>query len=372
MYICGIHQPQSGRVNRTSSPRAHCAWAARSSPHRAARRGTWSPRWTCAPTDQAWQLPTDQTCIGGTMTTAGGLVFTGEGNGNFNALDAKTGQRLWQFQTGAGVNAPPVTYEVGGNQYVAVAAGGNAEPRLPAWRHAVGVLAGRDARAGGHDGRAGRRRCLRRRGPSARRRFPTSHSVPACLASPCRRGPPSPGHNNGPTVHTATSHNPLFDSGDLAAGRASASSSMTPACTGTLRRPHPFMRGTITIISTRPRPLAQPSKNHINELQGWGDLRRTRMGASRRCGPPVAQGAPPARRATTANWPSSAMWVHPEHNARRSTCLQRPPQPERHGIRGGAKRPSAGGRRGKERAAPSAGAATGGGGPAGPPEPYYV
>ena len=58
------------------------------------------------------------------MTTAGGLVFSGEANGNFDAYDAKSGDRLWQFQTGAGANAPAITYSVDGQQYVAVASGG--------------------------------------------------------------------------------------------------------------------------------------------------------------------------------------------------------------------------------------------------------
>ncbi|HEU0113585.1 MAG TPA: cupredoxin domain-containing protein, partial [Thermomicrobiales bacterium] len=71
------------------------------------------------------------TCVGGSTATAGGLVFTGESNGNFDAYDAKTGDRLWQFQTGAGVNAPAVTYEVDGVQYVAVAAGGNEQENTP-------------------------------------------------------------------------------------------------------------------------------------------------------------------------------------------------------------------------------------------------
>jgi len=72
-----------------------------------------------------WQQKTDEPLIGGTLATAGGLVFTGEGNGNFSAFDAKTGARLWQFNCGAGVNAPPITYSLNGRQYVAVAAGGS-------------------------------------------------------------------------------------------------------------------------------------------------------------------------------------------------------------------------------------------------------
>ena len=63
--------------------------------------------------------------VGGALTTAGNLVFTGEGNGNFNAYSAHTGELLWQFKSDYGVNAPPVTYAVNGKQYIAVAAGGN-------------------------------------------------------------------------------------------------------------------------------------------------------------------------------------------------------------------------------------------------------
>jgi PQQ-dependent dehydrogenase (methanol/ethanol family) len=74
-----------------------------------------------------WQAKTDQPMIGGALATAGGLVFAGEGNGWFKAYDAKTGQVLWKFQCGAGVNAPPVTYTINGKQYVAVAAGGNSQ-----------------------------------------------------------------------------------------------------------------------------------------------------------------------------------------------------------------------------------------------------
>ena len=72
-----------------------------------------------------WQRKTDAPLVGGVLATAGGLVFMGEGDGNLNAFDAATGERLWQFQCGAGVNAPPVSYAVDGVQYIAVAVGGN-------------------------------------------------------------------------------------------------------------------------------------------------------------------------------------------------------------------------------------------------------
>lgn len=72
-----------------------------------------------------WQQRTPEPLVGGTLATAGGLVFNGEGGGDFSAYDSATGERLWQFNCGAGVNAPPMTYEAGGRQIVAVAAGGS-------------------------------------------------------------------------------------------------------------------------------------------------------------------------------------------------------------------------------------------------------
>jgi len=74
-----------------------------------------------------WQVKTPQPMIGGVLATAGGLVFTGEGNGLFKAYDARNGAILWSFQAGAGVNAPPSSYTVDGKQYVVVAAGGNVQ-----------------------------------------------------------------------------------------------------------------------------------------------------------------------------------------------------------------------------------------------------
>src|SRR5262249_7349941 len=72
-----------------------------------------------------WGAKTPQPLIGGVLATAGDIVFNGEANGWFKAFDAKTGKELWKYNAGAGVNAPAVSYMVGGKQYVAVAAGGN-------------------------------------------------------------------------------------------------------------------------------------------------------------------------------------------------------------------------------------------------------
>ncbi|MCX7187329.1 MAG: PQQ-binding-like beta-propeller repeat protein [Methylophilales bacterium] len=73
-----------------------------------------------------WQVKTDQPLTGGLLATQGGLLFMGEGNGNFNAYSSHSGEKLWQTKVDAGVNAPPISYEIDGVQYIAVAAGGNA------------------------------------------------------------------------------------------------------------------------------------------------------------------------------------------------------------------------------------------------------
>ena len=75
----------------------------------------------------AWQKKTPLPMMGGALTTAGGLMFTGEGDGWFRAYDAKSGDVLWSFFAGAGVNAPPSSYSLDGKQYIVVGAGGNTQ-----------------------------------------------------------------------------------------------------------------------------------------------------------------------------------------------------------------------------------------------------
>jgi alcohol dehydrogenase (cytochrome c) len=76
-----------------------------------------------------WEVKNNAPLWGGAMATAGGLVFYGTPEGYLKALDAQTGKELWQFQTGSGVVAPPITWQDGGTQYVAVVSGwGGAVP----------------------------------------------------------------------------------------------------------------------------------------------------------------------------------------------------------------------------------------------------
>ena len=68
----------------------------------------------------------------GLLSTATGLLFHGEADGRILAWDIRNGDELWSFQTGAGANAPVVTYEVGGEQYVAILSGGTRTYQLSA------------------------------------------------------------------------------------------------------------------------------------------------------------------------------------------------------------------------------------------------
>jgi PQQ-dependent dehydrogenase (methanol/ethanol family) len=72
----------------------------------------------------AWQYKSDRPMYGGALATAGGLVFAGEMNGDFNAFDAKSGEKLWHYSLGIGVCTPPITYKIKSVQYVAVGASG--------------------------------------------------------------------------------------------------------------------------------------------------------------------------------------------------------------------------------------------------------
>ena len=76
-----------------------------------------------------WEYKNPAPLWGGVMTTAGNLVFTGTPEGFLKAFDAKTGKEVWKFQTGSGVVGQPITWEEGGEQFVAVASGwGGAVP----------------------------------------------------------------------------------------------------------------------------------------------------------------------------------------------------------------------------------------------------
>ncbi|SIT47295.1 Glucose dehydrogenase [Paraburkholderia piptadeniae] len=127
-YAANLHQPMTYQVEETPYPGGSKLWlggAFKVIPS----EEQWG-KLSAVNVDTGkvvWDFKTAQPLIGGVLATAGGLVFNGEGNGLFRAFDASTGKKLWEFQCGAGVNAPAVSYSVHGKQYIAVAAGGNTQ-----------------------------------------------------------------------------------------------------------------------------------------------------------------------------------------------------------------------------------------------------
>ncbi|HEU4386310.1 MAG TPA: PQQ-dependent dehydrogenase, methanol/ethanol family [Blastocatellia bacterium] len=72
---------------------------------------------------QVWDVPRPGPWNGGTLSTAGNLVFAGTASGNFEAYRADTGEKVWSFAAQTGVMAGPVSYSVNGQQYLGVLAG---------------------------------------------------------------------------------------------------------------------------------------------------------------------------------------------------------------------------------------------------------
>ena len=126
-YAANLHQPMTYHVEESKYPGGKL-WLGGAFKTIAAEK-QWG-RLAAVNIDtgkMAWKFDTEQPLIGGVLATAGDLVFNGEGNGLFRAFHAKTGKKLWEYQAGAGVNAPAVSYSVNGKQYIAVAAGGNTQ-----------------------------------------------------------------------------------------------------------------------------------------------------------------------------------------------------------------------------------------------------
>ncbi len=258
MYTCGIHQPQIWTFKPDKlEPGTLRLGSAFLTPPGGKTWGTFTG--IDVKTNKiTWQDQLDQMCIGGSLATAGGLVFIGEGNGNFDAYDAKSGDVLWQFQTGAGVNAPAITYEIDGTQYIAVASGGNFQLGFPKgdalWVFSLeGTLGPVEAPPA----------------PSsevAANAYATDHVdivdfafSPGTIIVP--PGTTVTWTNTGAQPHSATSTvsetNPVkFDSGILEPG---ASYSFTFDKAGTYDYfcvPHPFMRGKVIVDPNAPKPAA--------------------------------------------------------------------------------------------------------------------
>jgi alcohol dehydrogenase (cytochrome c) len=86
-----------------------------------------------------WRYVDEYPLVGGTLATAGGLVFTGNQMGYALAFDDTTGELLWKLQTGSPVRGQPVTYKVGGRQFVAIPSGGGGLAVTIVGEHALGT-----------------------------------------------------------------------------------------------------------------------------------------------------------------------------------------------------------------------------------------
>jgi quinohemoprotein ethanol dehydrogenase len=73
----------------------------------------------------AWKDTFGESCYSGAVSTAGGLVFVGQNNGELQAFSTETGEKLWGFQTGAGANTTVTPFEYEGEEKIAIYAGGN-------------------------------------------------------------------------------------------------------------------------------------------------------------------------------------------------------------------------------------------------------
>jgi quinohemoprotein ethanol dehydrogenase len=188
---------------------------------------------------------------GGSITTAGGLVFRGGSDGNFLALDARTGEELWQFQTGFGADAPPITYEVDGEQYVAIATGGNQSigsangdavwafslkgqvhalwppPPPPTVAGPTGPIAEGVAKV-----EIGENNVEYRFGPGRIR---------------IKAGTTVTWTNVGDTLHTATSEKFEWDTGDIGPGESKTLTFNQPGNYYYICRPHPWMYGQVIV-----------------------------------------------------------------------------------------------------------------------------
>ena len=90
--------------------------------------------WDPVTQKEVWHVPMAGSWNGGLLATAGGLVFGGGADGIFAAWDAKTGAQLWKIDLTTGILAPPVSYAIDGEQYIAVLAGWGGAGGLAAFR----------------------------------------------------------------------------------------------------------------------------------------------------------------------------------------------------------------------------------------------
>ena len=163
-YVCSAVSDGRRRWQRTSiRARGRATTASARSPASATTsRPARSPRSTRPTAASPGRRRGPTPCYSGTVTTAGNLVFVGRNAGELQAYDARNGDQLWSFQTGAGANDTVSVFEQDGKQYVAFLSGGQLARGHPARRQPLAVLARRHDRPGAGPGHRHRHRARRR------------------------------------------------------------------------------------------------------------------------------------------------------------------------------------------------------------------
>ncbi len=127
VYVSSVHMPFEYKKHETvATPKSEPIAYTTLKPLKKHRKGTLSAIDLINNGRLAWQFTSTEPMVGGALATKGGLVFSGEGNGDISAFDSATGEQLWRVNCDAGANAPPISFELDGKQYIAIAAGGNA------------------------------------------------------------------------------------------------------------------------------------------------------------------------------------------------------------------------------------------------------
>jgi alcohol dehydrogenase (cytochrome c) len=211
-----------------------------------------------------WQHTGDGPQSYGTVSTAGGLVFVGQPDGNLVAYDARTGDNLWQFQTGWGISAPPMVYAMNGQEYVAVASGGNRGGVVTTdgdavWSFALNGSVDQVAAPPAVQTKASYSGPLVHIGePVGQSRdlyggvlFDGTVHVADYFFTPVRAGIPAGTtltfSNDGSVIHTATANDGSWDTGDISAGQAVTVTFNQTGTYGFACTPHPWMIGQIVV-----------------------------------------------------------------------------------------------------------------------------
>ena len=126
-----VYIPATDRKPETHSPVETGEWMQQTE----GRLIAWDP----VNQSERWSVEEEIATNGGVLSTAGNLVFQGQGNGEFAAYTADTGKKAWSIDTGSAIESIPVTYSVNGEQYVLLPVGWGSGSRLfaPAWTMAT-------------------------------------------------------------------------------------------------------------------------------------------------------------------------------------------------------------------------------------------